>query len=107
MKVLGAQQRPTDLITKSMKYSTAYEYFDLFGSDTQNPLFLLGPGGPHRISNMCLAHPADFEEAKKRWPFLTTYLIIRNSHPAIMIRYGRGFACSPAHISRSVMVSSW
>lgn len=22
---------------------------------------------------MCLAHPADFEEAKKRWPFLSTY----------------------------------
>jgi hypothetical protein len=35
------------------------------------------------------------------------FLIIRNSHPAIMIRYGRGFACSPAHIRRSVMVSSW
>ena len=34
-------------------------------------------------------------------------LIIRYPHPAIMTRYGRGFACSPAHISRSVMVSSW
>jgi hypothetical protein len=38
---------------------------------------------------------------------LNGFLIIRHSHPAIMIRYGRGFAWSPAHIRRSVMVSSW
>ena len=40
-------------------------------------------------------------------PLLIDNLTIRYPHPAIMTRYGRGFACSPAHISRSVMVSSW
>ena len=35
------------------------------------------------------------------------FLIIQNPHPVVMTRYGRGFACRPAHISRSVMVSSW
>ena len=34
-------------------------------------------------------------------------LIIHHPHPAMMARYGRGLACSAAHIRRSVMVSSW
>ena len=39
-------------------------------------------------------------------PVAKLFLIIQNLHPAMMTRYGRGFACSPAHINRSVMVSS-
>jgi hypothetical protein len=34
-------------------------------------------------------------------------LIIRHSHPAMTTRYGAGLACSAAHVSRSVRVSSW
>ena len=35
------------------------------------------------------------------------FLIIQNCHPAMTNRYDLGLACSAAHISRSVRVSSW
>ena len=38
---------------------------------------------------------------------LKHFLIFHYPHPAMTTRYGRGFACSAAHVSRSVMVSSW